>query len=171
MIGAAGGAGPVLEGLLHRAAVGAAAEMLGAARKCMEMSVEYAKVREQFGQPIGAFQAIKHACAEMFVEVENGHAATYYAAWALDANAPDADLAAAVAKSYVARPPARSAATPSRSTAASASPGSTISTSTSSAPRRSKSSTATPSTTASCSSGARSYIPTNDRRPRWRPRG
>ena len=57
---------------------------------CMEMSVEYAKVREQFGQPIGSFQAIKHACAEMLVEVENAHAATYYAAWALDAAAPDA---------------------------------------------------------------------------------
>jgi alkylation response protein AidB-like acyl-CoA dehydrogenase len=91
----------VLRTVLQWASVGAAAEMLGSARKSMEMSVEYAKVREQFGQPIGAFQAIKHACAEMFVEVENGHAATYYAAWALDANAPDADLAAAVAKYYV----------------------------------------------------------------------
>jgi alkylation response protein AidB-like acyl-CoA dehydrogenase len=67
----------------------------------MDMSVEYAKVREQFGQPIGSFQAIKHACAEMLVEVENAHAATYYAAWALDAKAPDAVLAVSVAKSYV----------------------------------------------------------------------
>jgi len=85
---------------LHRAAIGAAAEMLGAARRCMEMSVEYAKVRQQFGQPIGTFQAIKHACAEMLLEVENAHAATYYAAWALDAGAPDAALAASVAKAY-----------------------------------------------------------------------
>jgi alkylation response protein AidB-like acyl-CoA dehydrogenase len=89
--------GPVLQ----RAAIGAAAEMLGAARRCMEMSVEYAKVRRQFGQPIGAFQAIKHACAEMLLEVENAHAATYYAAWALDAGSPDAELAASVAKAYV----------------------------------------------------------------------
>ena len=89
--------GPVLQ----RAAVGASAEMLGAARRCMEMSVEYAKVRQQFGQPIGTFQAIKHACAEMLVEVENSHGATYYAAWAIDAAAPDAALAASVAKSYV----------------------------------------------------------------------
>ena len=87
--------------MLRRAAVAAAAVMLGAARKCMEMSVEYAKVREQFGQPIGSFQAIKHACAEMLVEVENSHGATYYAAWAIDAAAPDAALAASVAKSYV----------------------------------------------------------------------
>jgi alkylation response protein AidB-like acyl-CoA dehydrogenase len=75
--------------------------MLGAARRCMEMSVEYAKVRQQFGQPIGAFQAIKHACAEMLLEVENAHGATYYAAWALDAGSPDALLAASVAKAYV----------------------------------------------------------------------
>jgi alkylation response protein AidB-like acyl-CoA dehydrogenase len=86
---------------LQRAAVGAAAEMLGAARRCMEMSVEYAKVRQQFGQPIGMFQAIKHMCADMLLEVENAHAAVYYAAWALDAGSPDAALAASAAKAYV----------------------------------------------------------------------
>jgi len=90
-----------VEVAVRRAAVGAAAEMLGAARKCLELSVEYAKMREQFGQKIGAFQAIKHACAEMLVEVETAHAATYYAAWAQDADAPDAALAASVAKSFV----------------------------------------------------------------------
>jgi alkylation response protein AidB-like acyl-CoA dehydrogenase len=89
--------GPVLQ----RAAVGASAEMLGAARRCMDMSVEYAKVRQQFGQPIGMFQAIKHACSEMLLEVENAHAATYYAAWAQDAASPDAPLAASAAKAYV----------------------------------------------------------------------
>lgn len=89
--------GPTLE----RAAVAAAAEMLGAARRCMDMSVEYAKVRQQFGQPIGMFQAIKHACAEMLLEVENAHGATYYAAWAADARSPDASLAASAAKAYV----------------------------------------------------------------------
>jgi alkylation response protein AidB-like acyl-CoA dehydrogenase len=91
----------VLGPTLQRAAVGAAAEMLGAARRCMEMSVEYAKVRQQFGQPIGSFQAIKHMCAEMLLDVENSHAATYYAAWALDAASDDAALAASVAKAYV----------------------------------------------------------------------
>ena len=87
--------------LLLRGAVGAAAEMLGAARRCLDMAVEYAKVREQFGQPIGSFQAIRHKCAEMLLEVENAHSATYYAAWALDTDAEDAALAASVAKSYV----------------------------------------------------------------------
>jgi alkylation response protein AidB-like acyl-CoA dehydrogenase len=92
---------PVLEGLLRRGAVGAAAEMLGAARRCLDLAVAYAKVREQFGQPIGAFQAIRHTCAEMLMEVENAHAAVYYAAWALDAGAEDAAVAASVTKAYV----------------------------------------------------------------------
>jgi alkylation response protein AidB-like acyl-CoA dehydrogenase len=92
---------PAVEATLRRAAVAASAEMLGAARRCLELSVEYAKVREQFGQPIGTFQAIKHALADMLLEVENCHAATYYAAWALATDAPDADMAASVAKSYV----------------------------------------------------------------------
>jgi alkylation response protein AidB-like acyl-CoA dehydrogenase len=75
--------------------------MLGAARRCLDMSVEYAKVREQFGQLIGSFQAIRHKCAEMLMEVENSHSAVYYAAWALEAGAEDAAMAASVAKSYV----------------------------------------------------------------------
>ena len=101
MMGAAGGAGPVLEGLLRRAAVGASAEMLGAARRCLDMSVGYAKVREQFGQLIGSFQSIRHRCAEMLLEVEKAHAAVYYAAWALGAGAEDATMAASVCKSFV----------------------------------------------------------------------
>jgi alkylation response protein AidB-like acyl-CoA dehydrogenase len=84
-LGEAGAAAGVLDDLLRRGAVGSAAAMLGAARRCLDMCVEYAKVREQFGQPIGSFQAIRHRCAEMLLEVENAHAATYYAAWALDA--------------------------------------------------------------------------------------
>ena len=93
MLGQAGAAGPVVEALLRRAAVMSSAEMLGAARRCLDMSVEYAKVREQFGQPIGSFQAIRHRCAEMLLEVENAHAAVYYAAWALTAGAEDAAVA------------------------------------------------------------------------------
>src|SRR5437867_797288 len=85
VLGKPGQAGPLLKALLSRGAVGAAAEMLGAARRCLDMAVGYAKVREQFGQPIGSFQAIRHKCAELLLEVENSHAAVYYAAWALDA--------------------------------------------------------------------------------------
>src|SRR5213594_3491288 len=101
VLGTAGQAGPLLASLVRRGAVGAAAEMLGAARRCLDMAVGYAKVREQFGQPIGSFQAIRHKCAEMLLEVENSHAAVYYAAWALDAKAEENNLAASVAKAYV----------------------------------------------------------------------
>ncbi len=101
VLAAPGTAGPLVEELLRRGAVGAAAEMLGAARRCLDMAVEYAKVREQFGQPIGSFQAIRHKCAEMLLEVENAHAAVYYAAWAQDARSDDHALAASIAKSYV----------------------------------------------------------------------
>jgi alkylation response protein AidB-like acyl-CoA dehydrogenase len=101
VLGAPGEGQPLLEALLRMGAVGASAEMLGAARRCLDMAVEYAKVREQFGQPIGSFQAIRHKCAEMLLETENSHAAVYYAAWALDAKAEDAELAASVAKAYV----------------------------------------------------------------------
>src|SRR5947207_1920094 len=101
VLGAPGKGEPLLRALLGMGAVGAAAEMLGAARRCLDMAVDYAKVREQFGQPIGSFQAIRHKCAEMLLEVENSHAAVYYAAWARDAGTEDADLAASVAKAYV----------------------------------------------------------------------
>jgi len=101
VLGTAGQAAPLLASLVRRGAVGAAAEMLGAARRCLDMAVGYAKVREQFGQPIGSFQAIRHKCAEMLLEVENSHSAVYYAAWALDAKAEDGELAASVAKAYV----------------------------------------------------------------------
>ncbi len=101
ILAAPGQAGALLSALLRRGAVGAAAEMLGAARRCLDMAVEYAKVREQFGQPIGSFQAIRHKCADMLLEVENAYSAVYYAAWALDAKAEDAELAASVAKAYV----------------------------------------------------------------------
>jgi alkylation response protein AidB-like acyl-CoA dehydrogenase len=101
MLGAPGSGTPVLQRLLRRAGVGAAAEMLGAARRCLDMAVGYAKVREQFGQPIGSFQAIRHKCADMLLEAENSHSAVYYAAWALDAGAEDAETAASIAKAYV----------------------------------------------------------------------
>jgi alkylation response protein AidB-like acyl-CoA dehydrogenase len=99
LIGREGEGWPALATMLRFAAVGAAAQMLGASRKSLEMSVDYAKVRKQFGQFIGQFQAVKHKLAEMLEQVENAHAAVYYAAWALDADAPDATMAASVAKS------------------------------------------------------------------------
>jgi len=101
VLGQPGSAGPLLDSLLRRAAVMSSAEMLGAARRCLDMSVEYVKVREQFGQPVGSFQAIRHRCAEMLLEAENAHAAVYYAAWALTAGAEDAAIASSICKAYV----------------------------------------------------------------------
>jgi alkylation response protein AidB-like acyl-CoA dehydrogenase len=75
-----------------------AAEMVGGAQKVLEMTVDYAKIRTQFGRPIGSFQAIQHKCANMVIDVEGAKSATYYAAWAISNEIPDAPLAAAVAK-------------------------------------------------------------------------
>jgi alkylation response protein AidB-like acyl-CoA dehydrogenase len=66
----------------------------------MEMAVAHARDRRQFGQPIGVFQAVSHACAQMLLEVEGARSAVLYAAWALDEAPDEAPLAAAMAKSY-----------------------------------------------------------------------
>jgi alkylation response protein AidB-like acyl-CoA dehydrogenase len=87
--------------VLDRAAVALCAEMCGGAQRVLELSTEYAKVRVAFGRPIGAYQAIKHRCADMLVAVENAKSITYYAAWAADQGAPDAPLAASMAKAFV----------------------------------------------------------------------
>jgi alkylation response protein AidB-like acyl-CoA dehydrogenase len=62
------------------------------------MAVEHAKQREQFGQPIGSFQAVKHRCADMLVDVEGMRSSVYYAAWSIGAGHPDASIAASTAK-------------------------------------------------------------------------
>jgi alkylation response protein AidB-like acyl-CoA dehydrogenase len=87
--------------VLDRATVGLCAEMCGGAQRVLEMCTDYAKIRTAFGKPIGAYQAIKHKCADMLVAVENAKSITYYAAWAVDGNVPEAPLAASMAKAYV----------------------------------------------------------------------
>jgi alkylation response protein AidB-like acyl-CoA dehydrogenase len=74
--------------------------MCGGAQQVLDMSVAYAKVREQFGKPIGSFQAIQHKCANMMVQVESSKSATYYAAWAVANDVDEAPLASAMAKAY-----------------------------------------------------------------------
>jgi len=87
--------------VLQRAQVGISAENVGGAEKAMEISVEYAKIRQQFGQPIGSFQAIKHKCAEMLVDVEGSRSLLYYAVWAQEEEEPEtAALAASAAKAF-----------------------------------------------------------------------
>jgi len=82
------------------ATVALAAEMVGGMERITEIAVDYAKTRKQFGKPIGQFQAIQHQCADMLLLTESSRSAAYYAAWALQENAPDARTAVSVAKSY-----------------------------------------------------------------------
>ena len=90
----------ILKRIIDRSKVALCTEMCGGAQKVLDMTVEYAKLREQFGRPIGSFQAIQHKCANMLVQVESAKSATYYAAWAVSSNAAEASLAAAMAKAY-----------------------------------------------------------------------
>jgi alkylation response protein AidB-like acyl-CoA dehydrogenase len=87
-----------VDALLDRAAAGAATEMLGSASRALEMAVEYAKDRVQFGRPIGSFQAVKHRCADMLVDVEGMRSTAYWAAWCIGAGDRDASIAASTAK-------------------------------------------------------------------------
>ena len=82
--------------------VALAADMLGASWNMIDQAVEYAKVREQFGRAIGSFQSVKHLCAEMAAEIEPGRALIWYAGYAQDHGLPDAAIAAAHAKAYLA---------------------------------------------------------------------
>jgi alkylation response protein AidB-like acyl-CoA dehydrogenase len=86
---------------LEWATAGLCAEMIGGAQKVLEDSTDYAKTRHQFGKPIGIYQAVSHKLADMLVLSESGRSATYYAAWAVEADAPDRSLASSMAKAYV----------------------------------------------------------------------
>ena len=97
LLGAPGGAGVPAEAR-RRGCVLLAADATGAATYALELSAEYAKVRRQFGRPIGMFQAVKHKTADMLVAVENARSATYFGAWEVAAGTVDAEVGAAVAK-------------------------------------------------------------------------
>jgi alkylation response protein AidB-like acyl-CoA dehydrogenase len=100
LLGTEGEGWPVLSRVLDLAAVALAAEQVGGAQKCLEMSVDYAKVRVQFGRPIGSFQAIKHKCADMLLEVESAKSAAYYAGWAAAELNDELPVVASLAKAY-----------------------------------------------------------------------
>jgi alkylation response protein AidB-like acyl-CoA dehydrogenase len=84
--------------LIDVASIAVAADSLGGTERALEMAVDYSKVREQFGKPIGSFQALKHAAAEIVADVEPARAMLWYAAYALDTGAADASRTAAMAK-------------------------------------------------------------------------
>jgi alkylation response protein AidB-like acyl-CoA dehydrogenase len=100
LVGADGGAAEIIERTLPVAVAALAAEQVGGAQRCLDMSVDYAKMRMQFGRPIGSFQAIKHLCADMLLEVESARSAAYYAAWAAQEQSVELPLVASLAKAY-----------------------------------------------------------------------
>ena len=99
-LGDAGNAWGAVEKTLQHASVGLCNEMVGGAQKVLDMSVEYAKVRVQFGRPIGSFQAIKHKCADMLLEVESAKSAAYYAAGTTAEDTDELPVIASLAKAY-----------------------------------------------------------------------
>ena len=94
------GGDDVLARFTDVAAVAYSAELLGCAQRVLDRSVAYAKEREQFGRPIGSFQAVKHRCADMLVDVEGMRSAVYWAAWCVSVGDADASVAASTAKSW-----------------------------------------------------------------------
>jgi acyl-CoA dehydrogenase len=99
----AGDATAAVARTLDRLAVGAVLDGVGAAARALELSVEYARERRQFGVPIGTFQAVQHLCADMLRAVEMARAAAYYACWAADAAETDeAHRAATMALAFAA---------------------------------------------------------------------
>jgi alkylation response protein AidB-like acyl-CoA dehydrogenase len=100
LIGSEGRAGEWLASLLVTATICLTGEQVGGAKRVLEISVDYAKSRQQFGRFIGSFQAIKHKCATLYLETESAGAVSRYAAWTVDEGMADAAVAASMAKSY-----------------------------------------------------------------------
>jgi len=110
LIGGEGEGWPAIAAMLDLAAVALAAEQAGGAQKVLEMAVEYAKVRVQFGRPVGSFQAIKHKCADMVLDAESAKSAAYYAGRAAAAGDEELPVLASLAKSCCSEAYSRAAA-------------------------------------------------------------
>ena len=96
------GGDDLAEVALDLGATAVSLELLGASDAALAMAVEYAKDRVQFGRPIGSFQAVKHRCADMLVDVEGMRSTVYWAAWCIGAADPDASVSASTAKIWCA---------------------------------------------------------------------
>jgi alkylation response protein AidB-like acyl-CoA dehydrogenase len=98
LLGASGDAVSVLPRLMDIAAAYLAVEQVGGAQRCLDMTVGYARMRYQFGRPIGSFQAVKHTCVNMLIAVESARSAAYYAIWALADDSPERPMACRIAR-------------------------------------------------------------------------
>ncbi|HEX3899663.1 MAG TPA: acyl-CoA dehydrogenase family protein [Mycobacteriales bacterium] len=101
-LGPAGDQTALLRRIIDDAAVMLCAELVGASEASFELAAEYSKARVQFGRPIGTFQAVKHMAAEMLQDLTLARVITHYAAWCSDVDAEDREVAASMAKSFVA---------------------------------------------------------------------
>ena len=102
LVGSETGGDDVVARALQLAATALAAESLGGAQKCLELSADYARDRVQFGRPIGSFQAVKHKLANLLIQVEQARSASYFAAREAATGGPDLAMAASLAKAYTA---------------------------------------------------------------------
>jgi alkylation response protein AidB-like acyl-CoA dehydrogenase len=100
LIGTLEGGETTLGRALDGAVVALAAEQAGGARRALDMAVDYAKIRSQFGRPIGSFQAVKHRCADMLIDVESMTSAAYHGANAASVDAPDLSEVAEVVAAF-----------------------------------------------------------------------
>ena len=100
LLGGTMDAWPSLVKTLQLGAIALAAEQVGGADRCLAMAVQYATERVQFGRQIGSFQAIKHKCADMLLQVESARSAAYYAGWAASVEDVELPVLASLAKSY-----------------------------------------------------------------------
>jgi alkylation response protein AidB-like acyl-CoA dehydrogenase len=100
LIGSPGDAAAVMDHVLNVAAIALAAEQLGGAQRALDMTVEYTKVRHQFGRPIGSFQGLKHRLADLLLEVESLRSAVTYAASAVAEDSPEVPVLAPLVKAY-----------------------------------------------------------------------
>lgn len=100
LVGSPGAGVSYYEAMLNRSIISLASEQVGGAQHVLEMAVEYAKTRIQFGRPIGSFQAIKHKCAEMLVEIESAKSAAYYGSWVVENEPAELSTVAFLAKAF-----------------------------------------------------------------------
>jgi alkylation response protein AidB-like acyl-CoA dehydrogenase len=101
LVSGPGDATATLSRALDLALAALTAEQVGGAQRCLDMAVDYARIRMQFGRPIGSFQAVKHKCAEMLLAVESAKSAAYHAAGsAAEETSDELGVAAAIAKAY-----------------------------------------------------------------------
>lgn len=110
LVGDDGAGHDIVVRALDLAAVALAAEQVGGASKALEMAIEYAKTRQQFGRPIGSFQAIKHKCADLLLEVESARSAAYFGTWAASNDTDELPVVASLAKAFCSEAYCRAAA-------------------------------------------------------------